>query len=333
MNIAEKNGQPSMEEILASIRRIIADEPQGGHPVIDIRSPRPAMHLVQADDDQADFELPSIFRPQQAVEKPAPLFGRLTDAIRQASGNAVGTFRNGQETFDPYQALATPNGAAPHQHDMPDPPLSALNMSRVSEPGAPLPAAAGPAPESAPVPAPAPESHVSAPQRSNGGWYAPAPQSSSPQSPEDVKRVMTPFRDTRMVRMSAMSAETYSPPAEVAAPEPAPAPVPVYAPSEPIAFFTPMPAPEVLAQGVVEGSTGIAVVTETGPSVAPPAATPAVEPPAHNAQTAHQPVDSIENATADLLRPMLRQWLAENMPRMVEKALHIEVAESVKGQR
>jgi cell pole-organizing protein PopZ len=27
---------------------------------------------------------------------------------------------------------------------------------------------------------------------------------------------------------------------------------------------------------------------------------------------------------------MLRQWLAENMPRMVEKALHIEVAESVK---
>jgi len=30
---------------------------------------------------------------------------------------------------------------------------------------------------------------------------------------------------------------------------------------------------------------------------------------------------------------MLRQWLADNMPRMVEKALHIEVAESVKGGR
>jgi cell pole-organizing protein PopZ len=27
---------------------------------------------------------------------------------------------------------------------------------------------------------------------------------------------------------------------------------------------------------------------------------------------------------------MLRQWLSDNMPRMVEKALHIEVAESVK---
>ena len=41
----------------------------------------------------------------------------------------------------------------------------------------------------------------------------------------------------------------------------------------------------------------------------------------------------IEDSTADLLRPMLRQWLAENMPRMVEKALHIEVAESVKTPR
>ncbi len=39
---------------------------------------------------------------------------------------------------------------------------------------------------------------------------------------------------------------------------------------------------------------------------------------------------TIEDTTAELLRPMLRMWLAENMPRMVEKALHIEVAESVK---
>jgi hypothetical protein len=30
---------------------------------------------------------------------------------------------------------------------------------------------------------------------------------------------------------------------------------------------------------------------------------------------------------------MLRQWLADNMPRMVEKALHIEIAESVKAPR
>jgi uncharacterized protein len=42
---------------------------------------------------------------------------------------------------------------------------------------------------------------------------------------------------------------------------------------------------------------------------------------------------AIEDTTADLLRPMLRQWLSDNMPRMVEKALSIELAESVKSNR
>jgi hypothetical protein len=33
---------------------------------------------------------------------------------------------------------------------------------------------------------------------------------------------------------------------------------------------------------------------------------------------------------AELLRPMLREWLDANMPRIMEKALRIEVAESFK---
>lgn len=36
--------------------------------------------------------------------------------------------------------------------------------------------------------------------------------------------------------------------------------------------------------------------------------------------------DTVEHATAELLRPVLRQWLSENMPRIVEKALRIELA-------
>ena len=41
-------------------------------------------------------------------------------------------------------------------------------------------------------------------------------------------------------------------------------------------------------------------------------------------------VRTLEDTVVDLLRPMLRQWLDDNMPRMVEKALRIELAESVK---
>lgn len=41
-------------------------------------------------------------------------------------------------------------------------------------------------------------------------------------------------------------------------------------------------------------------------------------------------VRTVEDIVAELLRPMLRDWLAENMPRMVEKALRIELAEGLK---
>ena len=40
---------------------------------------------------------------------------------------------------------------------------------------------------------------------------------------------------------------------------------------------------------------------------------------------------TLEDTVAELLRPMLRQWLDENMPRIVEKALRIEVADSVRS--
>lgn len=43
-------------------------------------------------------------------------------------------------------------------------------------------------------------------------------------------------------------------------------------------------------------------------------------------------VRTLEDTVVDLLRPMIRQWLDDNMPRMVEKALRIELAASVKAK-
>jgi cell pole-organizing protein PopZ len=39
----------------------------------------------------------------------------------------------------------------------------------------------------------------------------------------------------------------------------------------------------------------------------------------------------LDGAAAELLRPMLRQWLAENMPRIVEAALRSEITKGGKG--
>ncbi|MGE0023323.1 MAG: DUF2497 domain-containing protein [Hyphomicrobium sp.] len=43
---------------------------------------------------------------------------------------------------------------------------------------------------------------------------------------------------------------------------------------------------------------------------------------------------TLEDAVADMLRPMLQQWVADNMPRIIERALRNEVATSIKpGQK
>jgi cell pole-organizing protein PopZ len=39
----------------------------------------------------------------------------------------------------------------------------------------------------------------------------------------------------------------------------------------------------------------------------------------------------LDGAAAELLRPMLRQWLADNMPRIVEDALRSEITSGDKG--
>ena len=51
---------------------------------------------------------------------------------------------------------------------------------------------------------------------------------------------------------------------------------------------------------------------------------------APSALPASEPIRTMEDTVAELLRPMLRQWLDANMPRIVEKALRVELAESAK---
>jgi cell pole-organizing protein PopZ len=68
--------------------------------------------------------------------------------------------------------------------------------------------------------------------------------------------------------------------------------------------------------------------------------TPIIEP--HNALTPASsappagpaPARTLEDAVADMLRPMLQQWVADNMPRIIEKALRNEVSNPVRpGQK
>jgi hypothetical protein len=67
--------------------------------------------------------------------------------------------------------------------------------------------------------------------------------------------------------------------------------------------------------------------------IAAPAKQPVVEPPqpprlpevASSSGGLHN--DGVEDTAAQLLRPILKQWLTENMPKIVEKALRSEAGD------
>jgi hypothetical protein len=361
MELNEKNGHASIEEILASVRRIIAEEPVRSGPRIDVQvSARQA--YPKGDgllDDPSDFDLPSMFRTPSAssVEKPAPLFGRLSEAIRAASTTSV----YGGDRAD--QALSTlklhrseageTNGAPPHfllaafhentgartDEIAASGPQATLSSS-ITEPTSPSPVAA--APSDTPL----------APVATN---EQPAPAAPAPQVP----RQMAAFKDTRFRGMGSSPAplepvQPFVSPFEAAATEAlvaaadktaeaASAPLPAVAADEPQAT-DPAIGHDGLAAEVSGGLAAAiaasypALAAETVPQEPtaariPPPVPPLPAPQLHDTAANAAPPSQIEDSTADLLRPMLRQWLAENMPRMVEKALHIEVAESVKSTK
>lgn len=360
MDLNNKNGQPSMEEILASIRRIIAEEPTSANPVIDLNARLRAQG--EEHDEKNDFELPSIFRPSAPAQEKQPLFGRLTDAIRSASGvngdpskaseapqryrgviresgsvlgvsNGNGGLEapetSGEQSADRYRG-ALRDGGGPNSLSSA---LSSLKLTRGEEAE---PAASAPV-QAEEALAPEPEPEAPAIQAEPEPQSAPAPVTASqpaaaPQSPHDVQRVMAPFRDMRMSRMGGMGGAPSSAQPPSSAPSASAAVESLLGPGvaqpsvEPAFPAPPMPAAGDNSLSLDDMHRFAAVVDN--PAAATPPPPPAQPAPAASADSMP---GGIEDTTADLLRPMLRQWLAENMPRMVEKALSIELAESVKS--
>jgi cell pole-organizing protein PopZ len=388
MDITEKNGQPSMEEILASIRRIIAEEPSGPPPGIDIAPKVLAFQHEAPFDEPSDFDLPSIFRtPAPAPEKPA-LFGRLTDAIRGATSSTPEPKapRMGEELLaadhsDPASGPGR-NGHPPAQY----PALSTLRTARHDQqPTDARPLDTSPPGEPPKAPAPAAQPPGTPPAASPFAGWRFGRTAAPPQAiDEEIKRVMTPFKDTRFQQMApaedSPAAENPVPPAPFT-PAPAPQPLAAQPPEQPRVDFSSiipsrmdLPGIPVVEEyrwppaGPYQSETSFGAPPRPDPSALPPEpphyyvtdtiapmpnsplapgyfdpASAGRLPGSHDEQVVPfrtqsasgqaPPTGTIEDTTAELLRPMLRQWLADNMPRMVEKALHIEVAESVRTGR
>jgi len=80
-------------------------------------------------------------------------------------------------------------------------------------------------------------------------------------------------------------------------------------------------------------------VAEPLPSIGKPAVldrSKAVKPSSGSELVASVPpvggIRTLDDTIIELLRPMIRQWLDDNMPRMVEQALRIELAASLQAK-
>ena len=383
MQTTQKAGDPSMEEILASIRKIIADDPAAlassaqppvpparaeGTPPIQAASPfMPAAVPVKSErraPSALDQELADLLRepadqpnPASALatalggssvlNAPAPMAPAVAVPLADtgdmgAIAGLGGWFRNrpnGAATgaaAAPTDESAGPVSAqqvSPHLGTAAAPPAvdaavpEALPPSPVANGSAApvsmqsilnrLGAGAAQATDSLPTPTPA-GAPTPATVMSRVFANEPKPAMAQPEQPPSAPANRPPVEAPAAPIVAEKRAEpviaAVAQPVAMPAPIPATAPVPIAAP----------PAPQAVAKPQKLESTVPAAMEA---AAAPTAVTAAAEQP----KAAGGAVKSLDDTLAELLRPVVRQWLDENMARALEKAVKIEMADSVKS--
>lgn len=246
--------EPSMEEILASIRRIIADD-EAKPPPAEAAKPAPAPAAAPAPKPQAmaDIPPPKVAPAKPAAEKPAP----------------------------PPAAKPTPPApaadAGPNNQDDIDALLAGLDE-------------ATPAPE---IRAPEPEPEPDVLELTDEMAMDPEPTPAPP--PPSFHRV-EPRDDLEF-------AET---------PPPRPTPAPSYAPLD-------FDAPPLPPQQPILAQSTVSAVESAFNSLAHTVLS-------SNART-------LEDLVKEMLRPMLKSWLDDNLPGLVERIVKAEIERVSRGGR
>ncbi|WP_426406989.1 PopZ family protein [Bradyrhizobium ganzhouense] len=248
--------EPSMEEILASIRRIIADD-EAKPPPAEAAKPAPAP-ATPAPKPQAMADIPpsKVAPAKPAAEKPAP-----PPAAKPA----------------PPPPPAPAADAGPNNQDDIDALLAGLD-------------AATPAPEVR-VPEPEPEPDVL--ELTDDMAMDPEP---TPAPPQPSFRRVEPRDDLEFAE----------------APPPRPTPAPSYAPMD-------FDAPPLPPQQPILAQSTVSAVESAFNSLAHTVLS-------SNART-------LEDLVKEMLRPMLKSWLDDNLPGLVERIVKAEIERVSRGGR
>ncbi len=323
MSSTERAPEPTMEEILASIRRIISDDETNA------ARARPASALQQEDETAETVEIEA----DDAI---------INDIARVLSESAPKV----EDEEDILDLTAELGGAEVVEEGL----LEEVVLEEVTEPIEMQQAGFIPAEPryEAVAPEPAPEPEVAAPA---------APLSASEEAAAALERAIAALRAGHlptsvgefMPRPEA-EAQTFAPAPEMRAePEPVPEPQlepePFIAP-EPEPFFKLEPEPDLdmaetfVAETVVEepvleetpaesaAEESVAEPREPLPWQSAPAPFRESERPAARKNGSHGAAQkSLEDSIKDMLRPMLQKWLDENMSRILTAALKEELGD------
>lgn len=251
--------EPSMEEILASIRRIIADD-EAKPPPAEVAKPEKAAAPAAPPKPQAMHDIPpsKVAPAKPAAEKPAP-----PPAAKPAP--------------PPPPPPAPAADAGPNNQDDIDALLAGLD-------------AATPAPE---VRAPEPEPEADVLELTDEMAMDPAP---TPPPPPPSFRKVEPRDDLEFAE----------------SPPPRPTPSPSYAPVD-------FDAPPLPPQQPILAQSTVSAVESAFNSLAHTVLS-------SNART-------LEDLVKEMLRPMLKSWLDDNLPGLVERIVKAEIERVSRGGR
>ncbi|QPF88532.1 PopZ family protein [Bradyrhizobium commune] len=253
--------EPSMEEILASIRRIIADD-EAKPPPAEAAKPAPAAAPAPKPQAMNDIPPSKVAPAKPAAEKPAP-----PPVARPAA---------------PPPAPAPAADAGPNNQDDIDALLAGLDEAT------PAPVARAPEPE----PEPEPEPDV----LELTDEMAMDPEPTAPPPPPSFRRV-EPRDDLEFAESG---------------PAPRPVPPPSYAPVD-------FDAPPLPSQQPILAQSTVSAVESAFNSLAHTVLS-------SNART-------LEDLVKEMLRPMLKSWLDDNLPGLVERIVKAEIERVSRGGR
>ncbi len=297
-----KSQEPSMEEILASIRRIIADDDAGriAKRASDAPSAPEASEAHDAFGQPAEPPRPSFFAPPEPSipEIPAetPTDSAATSTAEEDHASAI------LDLTESMTARFSEPEPAPAPSPVPSPAPDAMSELREPEPARELdePEPEARFPELGPEPEPAPQ------------FYAREPE---PQFPEPEPELAPQMQEPEPAPQFHVTENYPDARVDEAIEQPA---VPPH--SEPSVRDV---APETEWRGAGERGPLL-----SGPTVA--AVDSAFNALAHTVLV--QNARTLEDLVREMLRPMLKTWLDDNLPGLVERLVRAEIERVARGR-